>query len=602
MLSFLVFSSDGVDADHFPPRHAFLIGPDETPMQGVVRVEGSRATCEKPQPGAAGLAVQVQVARPALPEHIARALPTPQGASLGLLTLHTALLPERERPYMLMLELARRQIMLLINKLEDWQLTELPPEHPILQQFELSRDVFTRALAAQQFGATTEADLASANADSNALAAQALALAVEAGEELALIQAARQLRARQSGDAYKDAVSRSAKSLPELLPPNAPVVVAGSGHVTLPGVPLVGCAISPSAAIEPLAKPVQACCDFVTMPLRWIDLEPVEGKYSFAPTDKWIEWAVRTAKLPIVAGPIIDLRPRSAPDWLFIWENDYETLRDLVFEHVQAVVTRYRRTVSRWTVASGLHVNTNFKISFEQIIDLTRLSVMLVKKLHPTAKIQLELIQPWGEYHASNKRSIPPYTYAEAVLTAGLPIDAIALRLQMGHAEPGLSTRDMLSLSAMLDRYAALEKPLIVSALGAPSAPIPPTPFAPRSGAEPEDAYEPGHWREPWSDKSQAAWMTQALAIIASKPYVQGVCWQELLDVPSAPEMPFGGLINSNGTPKASLLRLAQIRQCLREGKNPLALLKLPDTKPDARPDARPDTKPEPKPVTPLPR
>jgi beta-galactosidase GanA len=189
---------------------------------------------------------------------------------------------------------------------------------------------------------------------------------------------------------------------------------------------------------ESLAKAGAATCDFLTMPMRWVDLEPVEGKYNFATTDRWIEWAVRTAKLPLVGGPVVDLRPRSAPDWLFIWENDYDTLRDLVFEHIQAVVTRYRKTISRWTVASGLHVNTNFKISFEQILDLTRLSVMLIKKLHPTARVQLELQQPWGEYLVQNKRSIPPYVYAEAVLTTQLPIDAIALRLQRAMRSRGL--------------------------------------------------------------------------------------------------------------------------------------------------------------------
>jgi hypothetical protein len=581
MLSFVVFDSDGVDARHFPPRHAYVTAQHEVPTQGQVQLSPGRVSCEKASASnTAGLAVQIEVQRPQLPDALAKLLPTPHTPVIGLLMLQTTLLPDRARPYLLAIELARHQIMLLLNKLEDWQLTELPPEHPVLQQFELARDNFTAALVAQNKKQDGAADALHAgyHPEADRKATQALALALEAGEELALIQSARQLKGRLSGESYNAARAAFTKSSQETVPAGAPVVVPGSGHVTLPGVPLIGCAISPGQMNESLAKAGAATCDFLTMPMRWVDLEPVEGKYNFATTDRWIEWAVRTAKLPLVGGPVVDLRPRSAPDWLFIWENDYDTLRDLVFEHIQAVVTRYRKTISRWTVASGLHVNTNFKISFEQILDLTRLSVMLIKKLHPTARVQLELQQPWGEYLVQNKRSIPPYVYAEAVLTTQLPIDAIALRLQMGHAEPGLATRDMLSLSALLDKYAALEKPIFVTAVGAPSQPIAPKPYVPRVGAEATVPYEPGYWRSPWSEQQQALWMTHAISIMASKPYVQGICWHELYDTPgdptTAPEMPFGGLVDKDSKPKASLQRLGEIRKCLREGKSPLSLLK----------------------------
>lgn len=576
MLSFIVFQNDGVDAQHFPPRHAFLVGPDEVPTQGTVELDEGLVKAEKQANTSVGLAVQVEVPRPQLPDHLAKLMPGGLSPSMGLLTLHTTLLPDRTQPYMLMIELARRQIMQFLNKMEDWQLSDLASDHPIMQQFELARDRFNEALVSQRMKPAHGESVHGLNPEADRQASQALALALEAGEELALVQSVRQLKARQSGEAYKNAVAQIVKTGQDAPANHGPVVVQGAGHATVAGIPAIGCAISPAVIAEPLQKAAQSCCDFVTMPMRWSDMEPTEGKYNWTSTDKWIEWAIRTAKLPVIGGPVVDFRPRSAPDWLFIWENDYETLRDLVFEHVQAVVTRYRKTVSRWTVVSGLHVNTNFKISFEQILDLTRLCVMLVKKLHPSAKLQIELQQPWGEYLVTNKRSIPPYMYAEAVLTTGLPIDAIALRVQMGHAEPGLSTRDLMSLSAMLDRFAALEKPIFVNAIGAPSTSIAPKPFVPRVGAEATDPYEPGYWRTPWSESTQANWMTQAMSIICSKPYVQGVAWHELYDnVPNASaEIPTGGLISQAGTPKPSLARLAEIRRCLREGRSPLTLLK----------------------------
>ena len=170
----------------------------------------------------------------------------------------------------------------------------------------------------------------------------------------------------------------------------------------------------------------------VLIAMRWVDMEPTEGKYLFGKTDRWIEWAVRQARLPIVGGPIVDFRRGCVPEWLYIWEHDYETLRELVYDHVQQIVTRYRRTVSRWSVCSGLHVNTNFKLSFEQIMDLTRLCVLVVKKLHPAAKIEVDIAQPWGEYLAQREQTRSPFLFADELIRSGLHLAGLDLELVMG--------------------------------------------------------------------------------------------------------------------------------------------------------------------------
>jgi hypothetical protein len=64
-----------------------------------------------------------------------------------------------------------------------------------------------------------------------------------------------------------------------------------------------------------------------------------------------------------------------------------------------------------------------------------------------------------------------------------------------------MAARDMMALSALLDRYAALREALgDLGHLGAPSEPIAPEPYRPRAGAAAEDSYEPGYWRAGWSD------------------------------------------------------------------------------------------------------
>ena len=51
---------------------------------------------------------------------------------------------------------------------------------------------------------------------------------------------------------------------------------------------------------------------------------------------------------------------------------------------------------------------------------------------------------------------------------AGIAIDALALRIQMGQPDRGRTTRDLMALSDLLDRYATLDKPIAVTAAGVP--------------------------------------------------------------------------------------------------------------------------------------
>jgi hypothetical protein len=553
-------------------KTAYLIGPDEVPVQADIRLTDGILRCEKRSGESAALCAQILVE----PSEA-----SPEGRSVGLVALQTCLLPERDRPYLLSLELARHRLMLVLNKLEDWALFDLPATDPVLETFERARLAFTRAVVAA--GGTEKAD-ARFTPETDRLGREALSLALEASELLTLRQATVQHGKRMSGELADAAarISTPANAITDHEAAESRNALIGSVGVILPSPPQVGCVVNPDQFSPALQKVAQACADFICLPMRWIDMEPTEGKYAFAKTDRWIEWAVRHARLPIVGGPVIEFRPRSVPDWLYIWEHDYETLRELVYEHVKNIVTRYRRTVGTWTIASGLHVNTNFSLSYEQVMDLTRMCVMVVRKLQPSARVVIEIDQPWGEYYAENPRSVPPLTYAEAISQAGIHADLFGLRVEMGQPELGHGTHDLMAFSALLDRYATLERPLCISALSAPSEPIDASPAGPRSRAgAPSRPTEPGYWRTPWSAEAQCRWMTSLTAIATSKPYVHSVCWHELYDQPrSGPSTGIyraDGLLTSAGQPKPALTRLAEIKTALRDKRSPLTLPDLPN-------------------------
>lgn len=575
MFSFVVFDSNGAAAKQWTLRHAYLFGPDDLPVPSQITFDGGVIRCSKQTPDSAGLSLQYTI-------------PTSDGTGEQTISLKTCLLPPRPAPYLLSLELARFRIMLFLNKLEDWGLTDLSSDHPVMKSFEEARQTFTRALVAQRAGSANGASSARGgnvesadphavfSAEADQLARRALALALEAGETLALLQAGRQGPDRASGKLYADAVHHYQVATSEKPQLAMPVVVPGAGYASLASPAQVGVTVGPNVFADSLQKAICSACDFISMPMRWIDLEPSEGQYSFAGTDRWIEWAVRTAKLPIHAGPLIDFRPSCTPEWLYIWENDYETVRDLVIEHLQNTVTRYRRTVARWTACSGLHVNTHFRLTFEQIMDLTKVCLMAVRKLHPAGKVYVEIAEPWGEYHAFHKRTLPPLLYAEALNQSGLSFDGFALRVQMGQPESGQTCRDLMALSALLDRYAAFEKPIAITAAGVPSSKIETRRKNRARDDEPlvqddPQRLHPGAFVGGYTDQAQAEWLGKALSIMMAKPYVQSVCWQELVDYPpaTAPEMAFGGLVTGQGVPKPACRKLAEIRQAFKEARSP---------------------------------
>ncbi len=569
MLIFAVYDNNGhpLPARELATRSACLLGPDDVPVQADIRTVDGLIRCEKRGSDAAAICLQLPI--DPSPE-------SPGGVSMGVITLQTCLLPEREKPYLLSIELARHRLMLVLNKLEDWAMFDLSPDDPVMRVFETARQAFTRALVTAEGGASGSPG-GGRDAHADLLGRQALSLALEAGELLAIKQAGVQHAKRMSGELVRAAmaIATPSSALTEHEAAESRNALIGNAGVILPSPPQVGCVANQDQFSPQLQKIVGSCCDFLAMPMRWVDMEPTEGKYSFAKTDRWIEWAVRSARLPIVGGPIVDFRPRAVPEWLYIWEHDYETLRELVYEHVKTIVTRYRRTVGTWVVVSGLHVNSNFTFSFEQVMDLTRMSVAVVRKLQPSAKVIIEVDLPWGEYYAENPRSIPPMLYAEMISQAGINADLFGLRVEMGMPELGRWTRDLMSFSAVLDRFAALEKPLCVSSFSAPSEPLPEAaPGVTKGGLS---AVPPGYWRSNWDPQSQCRWLTHMAAVATSKPYLHSICWQELFDTVRGPMYRADGLITAQGQPKPSMFRLAEIRQALRDKRSPLSLPALPN-------------------------
>jgi len=494
MLRFAVYDENG-PARQCPLPNAHLIGPEELVVPGEVAFEDGCIVGRKRTSQAVGL------------ELLADAGP------MGELMLPTCLLPDREKPYLLNVELARHRIKMFIAKSEDWQMFDLSAEHPAMQQWEKARQIFTRALITEN---PMKADR---------IARDALAHGIDATEKLALAHAEILLHRRF---AQRPASSST-----------------------------LGVRVAPKRDAKGLRDVLQKDFDVVALPMQWNELEVNEGSYNWAPLDGWMQWAQQVRK-PVVGGPLLDFSPAALPEWMHVWQNDYDTCRDLAYDHIERVVQRYRNSVGMWNIASGLNVNDGFRFTFEQMMDLARMAALVVRQARPGARTMVELVQPFGEHLAFNKDSLPPARFVERLLQEGIRVDAVGVQLLFGSGTIGHTARDLMQISNVIDRFAFLEQPVLVSAMGAPSENID------RDG---------GHWHEQWSPEAQATWISRVFAMLMSKPFVETVFWTDLYDHPRA-KLPAAGLITDTGRAKPGLSRLVGARRRLRK---PLGPLKLPN-------------------------
>ncbi len=497
MLRFDVYR-DGSPVEDVDLNGAYAFGQDAIPLRAELVASGGQITCVKRVPGACGLA-----------------LLWPVGPS-GTFLLPTTRLAERATPYNLNLELARAQLARIAQKREEWGLFDYPEADALNQEFDGVRQDLVRALQS------------ASGSRQGSLADRCLSAGVTLGEKLALFHAEVLLSRRRSG-----ALSAARPSF--------------------------GCVVDVLSSGEDYSARLQETFDFITVPTSWKLIEPKEHEYQYAQIDAWVNWAVRARKR-VHAGPLLSFEPARLPEWLYIWEHDYDALRDLIYEHIQRVVKRYKRMVSVWNVVSGVHAYNGFNLSFDQLMELTRMTCLVIKKLAPQSQVMIDLAMPWGEYYARNQRTIPPLLYADMAVQSGIKFDAFGVQVHMGVPVDGHYVRDLLQVSSLLDEFASLGKSVHITACQVPS----------DTAGEAWDAWEgklsvlrAGTWHAPWSPRLQAEWLQAFSRVCISKPYVESICWRDLADY-EGHYIPHGGLCRNDLEPKLAYKELRNFKAYLQ--------------------------------------
>lgn len=494
MLKFSVFS-DGSPTETPNLAGAYLVGTDDVPIRADLTRKKGLISCKKRAAGPAALAVLWDV------------------KGVGTILVETVRLMERDKPYVLTVELARGRLIRLQQKLEDWGMMEHEQAPEYEKMLDEARDQLIKAVQAD------------AESEASHYGDESLSLAVKASEHIA----------RAHGEALL-ARRRQTSGLPRRI---------------------FGATINLDRMSDAYRQRVLAACDFASLPIVWRDIEPTEQNFNFKPLDQWVEWLAKK-RMPLKGSALLSFTEATVPDWLYIWEHDFETIRDLAYEHVKRVVGRYGQYVPVWDVVDGLHAQSCFTLNFEQIMELTRMAAAAAKQVAPRSMCLVGITAPWGEYYARNQRTIPPLLYADMVMQSGVAFDGFSVQFRFGAQRDGMLARDMFQISSMLDQFARLGRSLHVSAVQVPSR----APSDSNDGGSDPVRSGGGSWREPWNERVQAEWLKQFVGLALSKPYVDTVCWDKLADE-LEPPAPHGGLLADNLSPKPAYEALLELRTAL---------------------------------------
>lgn len=496
MLRFLVHDPEPTFAARLA-RSGTLLGHDHA---------GVRAKLLLGEPDAAGMCVLTC-------EGIGRsahALQVPWDAGEpGDLLLRTTLLPPRDEPYCLLTELAREQVRAFLAKGEDWHLLDHQQRPEVGERWEKARGLLADAITAET------------HEERNRAARASLAAAIDANERLAVAHADLLLRRR-----FADRPASSST---------------------------LAVRVWPGRAGERLQAFVHEHFDLVFLPLRWRDVEVEENRYRWGPLDRWMDFA-REQGMAVVCGPLVDFSRGSVPDWLETWRHDFDTTRELLYDFMDRVVRRYADAVPMWNLAADVNTNENFQFTHGQMTDLVRTAALLVRQHRRRARTMIEVRRPFGEFCGRAAHAAAPIPFVTRLIQEGIHLDALGVQLVVGGHEPDAGARDLMQLSSMLDRFhESFDLPLIVSALGAPSAPV----------EDRASGLDAGGWHGGWTPRRQARWVQHAFAICMSKPRVQTVAWSDLYDHRAA-RVPTGGLLDEKGVGRPVFKALVGLRRRLR--------------------------------------
>ena len=298
------------------------------------------------------------------------------------MTLSTASLMERSRPYLLEVELARGTLNRIRNQLANWEQAGLVIPDPIRKRLSEVTEVFSRAV-------TSQLDQQQAAKLASEVLAEGLSLTVALGA----------------------AYAQQALSMRH---------ASGNKLVTL-----LGANLGEKPLETPVADHFTQTFNSAIVPMAWNQLVRDEGEYNWDLTEAQIKWC-KANDMKICSGPLVSLDGANIPDWLVLWEEDLENLTELIAQHVRSVVQRFRGRLHVWQAVSRVNSNTFLGLSRQDTMRLAIFIVETIREIDPQTPVVISFDQPWGDPKSSQDAELPVYL-ADTLARSNLGLAGVGL-------------------------------------------------------------------------------------------------------------------------------------------------------------------------------
>lgn len=425
----------------------------------------------------------------------------------GQIMSRTATLMERDRPYHLLLELARGKTNQVRSQAADWVMGGLQMTASVERQLRQA----TRAFAKTVVG----------DGSSNETAAlqNALAESYQAADLLVGSYVSQVFDLRHQRQARFDTLQSCRLT-------------------SVPG----------ANVADAFAETFNA----IGLAIPWSRVEARQGEYDFRGIDAVVEWA-QAKKLPIIGGPILDFAGPNLPDWLWTQELDLPSQAGVMADFMEIVLNRYRSRVRIWQPVAACNYSQVLGRNDEELLWLTVRLCEAARNIDGGLELIAGIAQPWGEYLGVHERCYSPFLFADQLVRSGLKLSGLDLEMVMGPWPRGSYCRDRLETSRLLDLYSLLGLPLQVT-LGYPSS------AAGDPQADPDLKVAGGRWGAEFSPEIQSRWADDFAGLALCKGPVRAVQWSHWSD--AEPHLfPNSGLVAATGQIKPALAHLQRLRQ-----------------------------------------
>lgn len=400
---------------------------------------------------------------------------------LSLVVHSTDTLKGREKPYLLLKELARGGLGRILRRLTEWQLCGF---HliPRLQE-SIGEAIRDMSVFATQ--------------DENAPETDRLA-----DKLLNVIDEITSLLTQQYAD--QSLASR------QWVTPRFPVPLG----LTMHGHPAVHCV----EEFAPYADIFHGVFSIINSTPSWREIEPQPGIFQWEILDNQVR-VLKQNKFQIALGPLVRFDRDYLPNWILDTLDEGGDITDRASVYARAFAERYGEKIDFWSIVGHFASPSLPRNSVHLWVKIANVMAQTLRLSGITKIIALNIEQPWGDSHLWADPSANVFSLSHTLASCSL-FDGIMIDINIGLSNKATLPRDLLTLSTLIDNWSYLGKKLFIG-LSIPS----------EMGADPKKEDEYINLSFDWSLKTQQEMLQRYVQMMLTKRSVCGIFWNQIQDM-----------------------------------------------------------------------